>query len=164
MPISFLNLLLLSTSFHHTLNGQSCACLFFLVIGCIFSSSNHNLIMPTLDPSEFSVFAGPGLFAIFNLNSRTALDLHYGDPKPDTAFEGWYVSSRTPNQNMTNICLLSHRSFGDSYDVTNPHQLFQIASVGEGKYILINQKTGSYVAAKGMSSSNPEMTMGKKHY
>ena len=44
-----------------------------------------------LDPRDFDVYTGPGLFAIFNYDSQTVVDLYNGGTTTGTKITGWYV-------------------------------------------------------------------------
>ncbi|KAL1874862.1 hypothetical protein Daus18300_003403 [Diaporthe australafricana] len=79
------------------------------------------------DYTNATPWAGtPGLYAIFNLEGQTALD-EDRDGKPQV-IHGW--------------------EFGDSFSISNVNQLWQLADIGDKKWLIINKKTGQYLAAK----------------
>ena len=59
---------------------------------------------------------------------------------------------------------LEFRGYGGSVDVTNKHQLWQIADVGAGKVLIINQETGSYLGIGGAYISWMDSTVGYYEY
>ncbi|KAH8785702.1 hypothetical protein F5883DRAFT_636612 [Diaporthe sp. PMI_573] len=79
------------------------------------------------DPTNATPWSGtPGLYAIFNLDGQTALD-EDRDSKPPV-IHGW--------------------EYGDSFNISNVNQLWQLADIGDKKWLVINKKTGHYLAAK----------------
>ncbi|KUI56621.1 hypothetical protein VP1G_04042 [Cytospora mali] len=68
----------------------------------------------------------PGLYALFNVDGQTALD-EDRDGKPQV-IHVW--------------------EYGDSFTISNVNQLWQLADIGDKKWLIINKKTGQYLAAK----------------
>ncbi|MCJ1299771.1 hypothetical protein MMC08_002564 [Hypocenomyce scalaris] len=81
--------------------------------------------MPQInDYSDFTEFKTAGLYTITNQSSGTVLDLYGGSAEAGTAIIGYAEHD------------------GDN-------QMWQIADVGDSKWVIICKKTGSYVRATG---------------
>ncbi|RYP19738.1 hypothetical protein DL765_003161 [Monosporascus sp. GIB2] len=89
--------------------------------------------MSDFDPTNGTPWTDtPGLYAALNIDGQTALDEDTnGRPQ---VIHGW--------------------EFGDSFDISNPNQLWQFAAIGDKKWLIINKKTGQYLAATGLFIAN----------
>lgn len=113
--------------------------------------------MSTFDEANATPWAGtPGLYAIFNIDGQTALD-EDRNGKPQV-IHGW--SANILPQQIQNTNTLN-REFGDSFNISNVNQLWQLADIGDGKWLIINKKTGQYLAAKGNVSHHFEELFGR---
>ena len=106
--------------------------------------------MPQInDYADYDVLKTPGLYTIINKSSGTVLDLSNCNPAPDTTIIGLYVLEY-PSRGWTDI-----NSQSNSKHHGRDNQKWQIAAVGEQKYLIICKATGSYVRAT--SKSNPNL-------
>ncbi|RYP52994.1 hypothetical protein DL769_010588 [Monosporascus sp. CRB-8-3] len=81
--------------------------------------------MSDFDPTNGTPWTDtPGLYAALNIDGQTALD-EDTNGKPQV-IHGW--------------------EFGDSFDISNPNQLWQFAAIGDKKWLIINKKSGQYLA------------------
>ena len=103
--------------------------------------------MPQINEyTDYDEFRTPGLYSIINKSSGTFLGLSNSQSAPDAKIIGLYVLEY-PSIGRTDI-----DSQSNSKDHDKDSQKWQIADVGEKKFLIICKATGSYLRA--ISKSN----------
>ena len=97
--------------------------------------------MPDTAPTSVA----SGLYMLVNGKTKTVADLYNGGSSSGTAINGWYVRYIGVILFYGSRLILHHRS--SSYQKGNPHQEWQIADVGCGQVIIINNGTGTLISA-----------------
>lgn len=99
--------------------------------------------MSALDPLRFSPWtSSPGLYSIHNVDTHKVLDQgnSEGDEHQITC---WYVQSFHHGK----VLIYLHSDGEPSLNITNPNQLWLLVIASDEKWLLINKRSGAYLAA-----------------